>query len=199
MRKTILLSVFFVSLSLPLAAVVYPTPIYIYGFSLSFNDSTVYITDIMTLDSAWIESKNNFLYARSSYAYQLKNHLTDQGVLNPTCVVSYDLKRKKAEKKYVKLKNRYLKKNNFFTVKYVPITDFCFTAVSAALDPSVVTSLTKEGTREQRAADKAAAKQERAERKAQQMRDRRPRYGGPGGMPGGGPGGGPPPGDVRVE
>ena len=34
-----------------------PKTIYVYGFAASFNDSTVYFTDIQQVDSAYIDSK----------------------------------------------------------------------------------------------------------------------------------------------
>lgn len=48
--------------------------IYIYGFSASFNDSIIYLTNIQELDSAWIDDKNDFLLNRSDYSYQFKNY-----------------------------------------------------------------------------------------------------------------------------
>ena len=42
--------------------------IYAFGFSASFNDSTIYFTDIQQIDNATIESKNNFLQNRTEYA-----------------------------------------------------------------------------------------------------------------------------------
>lgn len=136
-----------------------PTKIYIYGFSASFNDSTVYFTDIMELDSAWINTKNKFLYERNSYSYQLKNYLHGQGVEAPTCIVSYALTRKDAENKYVKLKRKYTdKKYGYYVVKYIPTTDFQFEAISAASD------------NEASAAQEKAAKKERKEAMKQQKR-----------------------------
>ena len=41
--------------------------IYMFGFSASFNDSTIYFTDIQTVDSAWIDDKTFFLQGREAY------------------------------------------------------------------------------------------------------------------------------------
>ena len=38
------------------------TPGYICGFATSFNDSTVYFTDIQYMDSTYTDSKTGFLY-----------------------------------------------------------------------------------------------------------------------------------------
>lgn len=139
-------------------AAVKPTTLYVYGFAASFNDSTVYITNIMVLDSAWVESKNNFLYSRENYSAQLKSYLQEQGVKNPTCIISFAPTRKKAEKKYVKLRQKYTEKKGAYTIKYISEGDFKFHAISAADDPSVVTSLSKEAV-------KAAKKEEKEARK----------------------------------
>ena len=40
--------------------------VYLYGFAASFNDSTVYFTDIQELDSAVVD-RGGFLYGRDSY------------------------------------------------------------------------------------------------------------------------------------
>ncbi len=155
-----------------------PTKVYAYGFSASFNDSTVYFTDIMEIDSAWTDSKTNFLYGRDSYSYQLKSYLQGQGVDSPTCIVSFDKSRKKAEKKYLKLQRKYTdKKRDSYIVKYIATSDFKFEAVSAADDESANT-----------AANKKAAKAEKKEMK-EKMKAERGKGPGRGGKPGDGPGG----------
>lgn len=159
-----------------------PTKVYAYGFSASFNDSTVYFTDIMEIDSAWTDSKTNFLYARDSYSYQLKSYLQGQGVDSPTCIVSFDKSRKKAEKKFLKLQRKYTdKKKDSYIVKYIATTDFKFEPVSAADDETANT-----------AANKKAAKTEKKEMKEKMKADRGKgpgRGGKPGEAPGGAPGG----------
>ena len=51
------------------------TKLYMYGFAASFNDSTVYFTDIQEMDSVWTNTKTGFLYSRDNYSYQLRDHL----------------------------------------------------------------------------------------------------------------------------
>ena len=61
--------------------------IYMFGFSASFTDSIVYFTNVQAVDSAWVESKGNYLLGRDNYSYQLKNYFTDmQNMPNRTCV-----------------------------------------------------------------------------------------------------------------
>ena len=43
---------------------------YMFGFAASFNDSTVFFTDIQQVDSVWVTKKKGFLAGRSNYAYQ---------------------------------------------------------------------------------------------------------------------------------
>ena len=38
--------------------------LYIFGFSASFKNSIVYLTNIQELDSAWVDSKSKFLCGR---------------------------------------------------------------------------------------------------------------------------------------
>ena len=59
--------------------------LYVFGFAASFNDSTVYITEVQTVDSAWIESNGGFLYNRGEYANQLRTYLKSIGKADETC------------------------------------------------------------------------------------------------------------------
>lgn len=135
-------------------AAVKPTTLYVYGFAASFNDSTVYMTNIMVLDSAWVESKNNFLYSRENYSAQLKSYLQEQGVNNPTCIISFAPTRKKAEKKYMKLRQKYTGKKGAYTIKYIAENDFRFNAISASDDPTVITVASKKAAKAEKEARK---------------------------------------------
>lgn len=108
--------------------------VYMYGFSASFKDSTVYFTDVMAVDSAWIESKSKFLMGRADYAQQLRNHFSEQlDQPNRTCVIYYDTKRSKVEKKYTKLKKLYTKKSkNNYDVRILAGSDFAFKTVDVS-------------------------------------------------------------------
>lgn len=83
---------------------------YMFGFASSFNDSTVYITPVQQVDSAYFESKSHFLISRENYSYQLRDYLEQQGAGNRTCIVIFDTNQKKAEKKWGKLYEHYTKK-----------------------------------------------------------------------------------------
>ena len=85
-----------------------PAHVYMFGFSASFKDSVVYITEIEDVKGAWIDSKSKFLQNRDSYSYQLKQHMTDQ-YQEPerVCVVFYATSKKEIEKKLKKLRKKY--------------------------------------------------------------------------------------------
>ena len=104
------------------------TPGYICGFATSFNDSTVYFTDIQYMDSTYTDSKTGFLYSRDNYSYQLRGHMQKNGVANPTCITFFSKKRKDVEKKYAALKKRYATKGRY-DVKYLLASDFAFTPI----------------------------------------------------------------------
>jgi hypothetical protein len=95
---------------------------YMYGFAASFNDSTVYFTNVQKVDSAWFDTKTNFLYSRDNYSYQLRDFLASQGVPNRTCVVSFAKDEKTAQRKLDKMFTKYQKnqKNKgHFLIKFV--------------------------------------------------------------------------------
>ena len=106
--------------------------VYMFGFSASFKDSIVYVTDIQHVEGAWIETKNKFLLGRDNYSYQLKNYLTDS-LSRPDriCMVFYALKKKKAEKQYLKLMKKYKKG---YEVRYLNAREFKFDAVDMSPD-----------------------------------------------------------------
>lgn len=87
-----------------------PKTAYIFGFASSFNDSTVYITGVQKVDSAYFVGKANFLVSRDNYSFQLRDYLEQQGAGYRTCAVIYDLNQKKVEKKWMKLYSKYTRK-----------------------------------------------------------------------------------------
>lgn len=100
--------------------------IYAFGFSASFNDSVVYISDIQEIDSVWVTTRNDFLVNRYSYSNQLREFLAEKRHdADRTCIISYAFKKKDIEKKYIKLKQKYTK-NGDFEVKTLTNADFLF-------------------------------------------------------------------------
>ena len=104
---------------------------YMFGFVASFNDSTVYFTDIQQVDSVWVTKKKGMLAGRNNYSYQLREYFAQQrNQSNRTCVVVANTNRKKVEKKYIKMKNKYLVKSKKpYDVRNIADSDFKFSAV----------------------------------------------------------------------
>ncbi len=105
-----------------------PAKAYVFGFASSFNDSTVYFTEIQELDSVYIETKTKFLFSRENYSSQLREHLQQEGVKAPTCITCFALKKKDIEKKYARLRKKYTV-NGKFIVKEVKQPGFCYEAI----------------------------------------------------------------------
>ena len=85
-----------------------PAHVYMFGFTASFKDSVVYITEIEDVKGAWIESKTKFLLNRENYSYQLKEHMTEQYEQpDRVCMVFYATSTKKIEKQLKKLRKKY--------------------------------------------------------------------------------------------
>lgn len=102
---------------------------YMFGFAASFSDSIVHFTDVQELKDVWIDTKTNFLLGRDSYSYQLRDYLAEHGMKDATCITSFALKQKDAEKKYLKLRKKYLRGNKF-DIKMLAETDFKFEAIA---------------------------------------------------------------------
>jgi hypothetical protein len=98
--------------------------VYMFGFSASFKDSVIYVTDIQNVPGMWVESKNKFLLLRDEYSRQMKDYLEEKLQQEKrVCVVFYYLKKKKAEKEFLKLMKKYKKG---YEVRYVNEKDFKF-------------------------------------------------------------------------
>ena len=108
--------------------------VYMYGFGASFNDSTVYFTDIQEVDSAWVE-KQGFLYSRDNYSYQLRDYLAKLHMEHATCVTTWSKDRKDLEKKLLYMKKKYSftntkKKSKFhYLIKDISNSEFQFKGI----------------------------------------------------------------------
>lgn len=109
---------------------VQPQHMYMFGFAASFTDSVVYITDIQDVQGAWYDTKSKFLLGRDNYSLQLKDHFKDKMQMpDRICMVFFAKSMKKAEKKYLKLRKKYLsdkKRTSTYEVRYVTSQDFKF-------------------------------------------------------------------------
>lgn len=145
--------------------------VYAFGMSASFNDSTVYITDIQWIDSVWIDSKTGFILERGSYSNQLRYYLNSKGEEFPTCIFFYDRKMKKLGKKFRKIKEKYVLSNKF-DIKYVDPEEFSFKA-------AVIYNI-----------DERKAKKEKSKKEKKKQQPGNGTMGPPSGGGMGGPGGG---------
>ena len=105
---------------------------YIFGMAASFNDSTVYFTNVQELNNVWVEKRHKELDVRKLYSMQLLDYLNNQKIQNRTCIVIANEKRSKLEKKFLKLRKLYTQSKDgkvHFDVKYLGDQDFKFTTI----------------------------------------------------------------------
>lgn len=120
---------------------VQPDHVYMFGFSASFKDSTIYITDIQDVKGAWIDNKSQFLLSRDNYSYQLKEYFTEK-MQQPdrVCMVFYATSQAQAGKLMKKLMKKYVptakKKGSAepYDVRQLTTTDFQFTPIDMSLE-----------------------------------------------------------------
>lgn len=103
------------------------TDISIFGVAISVSDSVVYMTDMQGIGKVTVEKKTKFLVDRREYSNQLSEYISKTGDGRMTTLVSYNLKKKKAEKRYLKIKERFIKDG--YVVKYITKEEFAFTPV----------------------------------------------------------------------
>lgn len=115
--------------SLTVSAANRQTKVYMFGFAASFNDSTVVFTDIQEIDSAYTDTRTKFLYGRDNYSGQLREYLLKQDFPNPTCVTVFAFTVGDIEKKYAKLRKKYVGGKDKFIIKEVKSPDFTYEAI----------------------------------------------------------------------
>lgn len=103
---------------------------YMFGLVASFNDSTIYFTDIQEVDSVWVTKKKKLIAGKSNYSYQLRDFFArERNLPHRTCIVVTAIDRKTIDKKYAKMKKKYITKDMKYDVRYLPDSDFKFTRV----------------------------------------------------------------------
>lgn len=84
--------------------------IYMFGFSASFSDSLIYITDIQRVDSVRFQDKSGLLMNRTSYSNQLQFYLErEMNRPKTTCVTFCNEDLKKLQKERNEIWNKYSK------------------------------------------------------------------------------------------
>ena len=84
-----------------------PKRVYMYGVSIDFNDSTVYVTDVQYLDSIVVAPDGSI---PNHYNYSLQMKVYTEGTLgeyNQTCAIVYSDKKKNLEKRFLKTIKKY--------------------------------------------------------------------------------------------
>lgn len=105
------------------------TKIYIFGVSVNFTDSITYMTDIQTLEQAYIETKTGFLYDRSIYSQQLQIWVeVAKNQPYTTCTVFFSDSKSKLEKKFKKIQSKYYKDQSTI-VKQLEAGEFKFKTI----------------------------------------------------------------------
>ena len=99
--------------------------VYVFGFSASFKDSVVYITDTQQMQASMVGKKVKFLDDRDGYAMQLNNYLTEKGETDRVCMVSFATKEKQIAKKRQHLQKKYTKKGDY-DIRTIAAADFAF-------------------------------------------------------------------------
>ena len=153
--------------------------VYLFGMSASFNDSTVYFTDIQHIAPAYFTPKTKFLHNRDGFSSQLGMYMKELSVENPTCITFFSQSQKKLQKKYAKVTRKYdaslvkekkktwwrlfskkPKKKNNYVVKYLSSEQFSYQSI--AFDEGTVFV---DAYKAEKAARKSAKKEKKAQKK----------------------------------
>lgn len=100
-------------------------PIYVCGYAVNFLDSTAYITSIQCIDTAYVESKNDFLMDRSQYSSQLHHYLSKTLSGDYICSVLFDKKKNRLEKRVDKVR-KHASKVSVLKLQNLSEADFKF-------------------------------------------------------------------------
>ena len=147
---------------------------YMFAFAASFTDTIVYFTNVMEVDSVWVQSKSKFLIGRENYSRQFRDFLSEKKQMpHRTCIVVYHKNRKKLEKKYLKMKRLYTKSKDglqHFDVRYLDYNEFAFKPI----DINYYIELEKDRIAQAKEQE-LTAKQQKATAKAQKAEARKAR------------------------
>ena len=84
------------------------------------------MTEIQLMSTATINTSNKFLLNRDKYSEQLTEYLEKQGVDYPTTITEYSTSRNKAEKKFLKMRNKFMREGSF-ELKIITTDTFQYT------------------------------------------------------------------------
>mgnify|MGYP007101843679 CR=1 FL=1 len=152
---------------------------YMFAFAASFTDTIVYFSNVMEVDSVWIDSKNDFLIGRDTYSRQFREFLAEKKQMqNRTCVVFYGTKRQKVEKKYLKMKRLYTKSKDgkeHFDVRFLNDNEFNFRPFDVNIYIEAEKDRVQQAKEQEQLAkqQKAAAKQQKKEARKKRKEEKR--------------------------
>lgn len=99
-------------------------PVYLFGVATSFQDSTVYITEIQRLDSMTIERKNGLEGVRTLNR-QFASYLHKNNQAEYVEVLFYNEKKDKVEKDLLKIRTKYTS-SKAYKLKVIPADTFSY-------------------------------------------------------------------------
>ena len=102
---------------------------YAFGYAFSFNDSTLYLTNIQKVEKVWVRTHASFVIEQETYSNQLKNFFENDNIKDMTCGVCFDKKEKNLSKKLAKIRSRYQKRMKYIRVVTIPESEFAFTSI----------------------------------------------------------------------
>lgn len=130
-RRYLLLAITFVVFSGVHAGKKKDTPVYLFGYGVALLDSTVYMSAVMPLDSAEIDSKTHILNSIVRYSNQFQSYVEALYVPHVATAIFYHKNKAKLEKKYLKLRRRANEDKSLKLVE-IPANEFKFVWVPYA-------------------------------------------------------------------
>ncbi len=105
--------------------------LYVFGYGLSLKDSTVFLTPIVEFPIAEQNKKTKFLDHQAEYAKQMESFLHAQGIPFCTCVLFYDNRIEKLQKRLNKLREHTIKEEKF-SIQNLNAEQFSFSLMSSS-------------------------------------------------------------------
>ena len=101
--------------------------VYMFGIAQSYMDSVTYVTNVDRVENVVFDKGTGYVDGLDLYTTQLETYLLQQGHAGYVCTTFYATDRKKAEKRFLKIKRRMLRQ------KYTQVQnlgDFAYRFVS---------------------------------------------------------------------
>lgn len=109
--------------STPAAPPVVYRNVYMYGIAQNVTDSITYLTEIYPVEGVEFDKHSGFFNGLDLYSDQLRDYLLAKGKEGYICTTFYALKRKDAEKGFIKIK-KHIDRND--ATRYQPLPEFSY-------------------------------------------------------------------------